>query len=106
MKEEFSPEMMRRLRGCILVLLRGRHNLQMSRMDDTAVTHALMSLAYRIDVFDVVTLLQDLQDRGYVRFEQKREFLTRRVYLQKIELTAKGRDLVEENIPADPAVEL
>lgn len=104
--EGLDPELSRRLRGCILKLLRARHNMQSSRMDDVALTHALQALAFTVIIQDVVTLLQDLHDRGYVRYEQKRDFLTRRVRLEKIELTAAGRDLVEESAPAVPAVEL
>jgi hypothetical protein len=75
-------------------------------MDDVALCHALMSLAFRIDVKAVVTLLQDMRDRGYVRYEQRRDSLTLRVRVEKIELTSIGRDVVEENIATPAAVEL
>lgn len=105
MDNDLSPEVARRLRGQILTLLRVRHNQQRSRMDDVALTHALQSLAFTVSINDVVTLLQDLGDRGYVRFLPRHSDMTRRVYLEKIELTAAGRDQVEENRPTDPALE-
>lgn len=106
---ELTPEVKRRLRGLILKLLCARHDEQQSRMDDVELTSAVQSFAYHVVTPHIVTLLQDLQDRGYVRFHQGRDFLTRRVRLEKIELTAKGRDQVEGNVDAselDPAVEL
>jgi hypothetical protein len=104
--DELTPELSRVLRGSILKLLRARHNTQLSRMDDVALTHALISLAFRVDVRAVVTLLQDMQQRGYVRYDQRRDSITLRVRVEKIELLPMGRDIVEENIPAPAAVEL
>jgi len=105
MASELTPEQARRLRGQILMLLCARHNTQGHRLDDVAVAHALQSLAFEVSIQDVVTILQDLADRRYVRFQPRRNMLTRRVYLEKIELTAAGRDQVEENVSTDPAVE-
>lgn len=102
---DMTAGMARRMRGQILLLLRARHNVQGSRFDDVALTHALQSLAIETGIRDVVTLLQDLRDREYVRFMQRHDSMTGRVCLSKIELTAKGRDQVEENQPTDPALE-
>jgi hypothetical protein len=104
---DFTPEQKRHLRGTILKLLMARHDAQLSRMDDVALAQALQSLAYYgITIEAVVTMLQDLQDRGYARFIQRRGVFARRVFIEKIELTSEGRDLVEGNIDQDPAVEL
>lgn len=103
--DDLTPETARRLRGQILMLLRGRHNAQRSRMDDIALTHALQSLAFTVGLNDVVTLLQDLRGRRFVDFTQRHNSFTGRVYIEKIELTPAGRDQVEENQPTDPAVE-
>jgi hypothetical protein len=102
---DLTPERSRRLRGQILLLLRARHNVQASRYDDVGVTHALQSLAFEIGIGDAVTILQDLEGRGYVRYVQRHDSVTGRVYLEKIELTPAGRDQVEENRPRDPALE-
>lgn len=104
---EIDPAVKRQMRGDILKLLQVRHDAQQSRMDDVALTHALQSLAYeRINIFIIVTLLQDMRDRGFVRYESKRDWNSGRTRLEKIELTSKGRDQVEENASRDPAVEL
>jgi hypothetical protein len=106
---EIDPAITRQMRGDILKLLKGRHDSQMSRMDDVALTHALQSLAYqRIGVFIIVTMLQDMRDRGFVRYSETRDWSTGRVRLEKIELTSAGRDQVEHTpgVKRDPAVEL
>jgi hypothetical protein len=103
---DLTPAMARRVRRQILLLLWARHNMQGSRFDDVSLTHALRSVAMEVGIRDVVTLLQDLQDRRFVRFMQRRDSFTGRVYLEKIELTAAGRDQVEENTPTDPALEV
>jgi hypothetical protein len=105
-EDELTPEVTRVLRGSILKLLRARHNTQLSRMDDVALTHALISLAFRIEVKAVVTVLQDLRGRGYVQYTQRRDPITLRTRVEKIELTPEGRDIVEENVPRPMAVEL
>jgi hypothetical protein len=105
---EIDPAITRQMRGDILKLLKGRHDSQMSRMDDVALTHALQSLGYqRIGTFTIVTLLQDMRDRGFVRYQESRDWSTGRVWLTKVELTAAGRDQVERTpgIKRDPAVE-
>lgn len=104
---DLDSEAIRVLRGNILKLLCTRHNLQAPRMDDTALTAALQGLGYG-DLLtpDVVTMLQDLRDRGYVRYEERRDFRTRRLSLSKVELTAMGRDVVEGSVAEPPAVVL
>ncbi len=103
---EMTPALSRRMRGQILMLLRARHNSQQTRFDDVGLTHALRALACTVSIQDVVTLLQDLADRKYVRYRQTRDSYTGRVYLERIELTSAGRDQAEENVATDPAVEL
>ncbi len=105
MRNELTPKFARKLRGQILILLRGRHNMQGHRLDDIELARALQSLTFEVGINEVVTIVQDLEDRGYVRFRSRHNSLTGRVYLDKIELTAAGRDQVEENVTIDPAVE-
>lgn len=99
------PEKARRMRGAMLMVLCGNHNRQAARMDDVSIGRALMSLLFDVSANEVVTVLQDLKDREYVRFVPRRNSLTGRTYLEQIEITARGRDLVEESSRPDPAVE-
>jgi hypothetical protein len=97
---------LKRLRGAILELLRDNHDRQWSHLDATALWSALLrGLRFDVSKNEVKTLLQDLGDRGYVRYIQQKDNDTGEVFLVQIELTAKGRDLLEETI-TDPAVEL
>ena len=103
--DDLTPKKARRMRGQILLLLRSRHNVQGSRFDSVALTRTLQDLAFDVNLIDVLTLLQDLQDRRYVRFTARPNSRTGRQYFEKIELTAAGRDQVEENVATDPALE-
>lgn len=105
MTKDLHPDKARRLRGAVLTVLCANHNRQGHRLDDVLLGGALQGLLFDISSNDVLTILQDLKDRDYVRYVQRRNWLTGRMYCEQIEITARGRDLVEENIKADPAVE-
>jgi hypothetical protein len=92
-----------RLRGAILGLLYTRHNEQKSHLDSVALWSTLNGLRFDVGQNEVVTILQDLKGRGYVNFEQEKNKYTNRVYCTLIELTPRGRDVVDELI-VDPAV--
>ncbi len=97
---------MKRLRGAILQLLQTNHDEQKTRFDATALWTALVrGLGFDASRNEVKTTLQDLCDRGYVRYKDKKNNDTGEVTIWQIEMTAKGRDLVEETIE-DAAVEL
>jgi hypothetical protein len=75
-------------------------------MDSTALWSALLrGLCFDVSKNEVKTLLQDLGDRGYLRFNRVLNHDTGDAYLVQVELTAKGRDLLEGTI-TDPAVEI
>ena len=93
----------KRIRGVIIELLYGRHAAQQSRTDHVALWHMLTDLGCDVGENDVLTHLQDLFDRGYAVFVQKKNRWTNRVEISLIQLTPKGRDLFEGTI-TDPAV--
>lgn len=74
-------------------------------MDITMLWSSLVSLAFDASRNEVKTTLQDLNDRGYVRYKQVSDRDTGEVQMMQIELTARGRDLLEGTIE-DPAVGL
>lgn len=88
----------KRIRGAILEVLYARHQAQQSRVDHIALWRILRDLGCDVGENDVITQLQDLSDREYVKFAQKRNRLTNRVEITLIQLTARGRDLVEATI--------
>ena len=96
----------KRLRGAILELLRTNHDGQQSRFDSSALWSALVrGLGFDAGRHEVKTVLQDLCARGYVTYREKRDKETNEVSIWQIELTPRGRDILEETIE-DPAVEL
>lgn len=86
----------RRLRGAVLELVYARHSEQQSRMDHVALWSMLRELQHDAGENDVLTVLQDLKDRGYLTFSEKKNRLTNRTEISLIQITPKGRDLVEE----------
>ncbi|HZU33724.1 MAG TPA: hypothetical protein VFB79_21600 [Candidatus Angelobacter sp.] len=97
-------ETRRRLRGEILELVCEGHDQQHSRFTDAILWGVLQRLKYDCSQNDVITHLQDLQGRGYLKFEQEKQGRTSKVRISLIEITPRGRDLVEGNIPEDPGV--
>lgn len=87
---------MKRYRAVILNLLEANHRGQKSRMDHIMLAMSMQSLGCGVGEYDVLTLLQDLCDRGYVRYDEKRNRLTNDTEISKIEITASGRDVLEE----------
>lgn len=96
----------KRMRAVILEMLQKNHDEQKSRLDSSAVWSALVrGLGFDVSEKEVITLLQDLSDRAYLRYEEIKDVRLGLYYIVRIELSAKGRDLLERTI-TDPAVEL
>lgn len=91
------------LRGGIVQVLYARHQAQQSRADHVALWRILRDLGFDVGEFDVITQLQDLSDRGYLKYDEQKDRFTNRVRISLIQLTSRGRDLFEGTIE-DPAV--
>ena len=100
----WHPDKKKRFRGEVLRLLAVRHGQQMSRMDDVAMCHALRSLAWDIDINDVVTILQEMKGRDWVEFRQIKSIFNKRAELSQIAILPDGQDLVDQTT-TNPAVE-
>src|SRR4051812_39138493 len=100
-----TPEHTKRLRGAILEVLNDNHRAQKARLDLSVIWAVLQKLGHN-DLFknDLVTVLQDLEDRGYVTFDLVREPWSGEIRVSKIEITPKGRDILEGTIQ-DKAVQ-
>src|SRR6185437_11085173 len=90
-----AVELRMRLRGEILELVNEGHQEQRARMNDLVLWGVLQRLQYDVSQNDVLTLLQDLGERGYLTFSQDKNPRTREVRISQIQITPKGRDLVE-----------
>jgi hypothetical protein len=94
---------MKRLRGAVVTLVYSGHRNQESRLDDLALWGLMQDLHFDVGENDVLTLLQQLKDFGYLKFEEKKNRRTNRVEISFIELTADGIRLAE-GFKADDAV--
>jgi hypothetical protein len=98
-------QMKRRLRGVILRLISQNHERQQHRLDDITLTGVLERLQYDVYVDLVRTTLQDLGERGLLEFAEDRNRRTGENFIRKIQITPRGRDLVEGTI-SDPAIDV
>jgi len=96
---------MKRYRTVLLQLLNANHRAQHARMDHVMLAMAMRGVGCGVGENDVLTLLQDLCDRSFVRYNEKKNRLTHDTEISQIEITAAGRDILE-GTRTDGAVEL
>ncbi len=90
----------RQLRGLILTLVYVNQRRQGNRLTSTVIRGTLQREGYQFSRNDVLTILQDLKDRDYLRYSQMRDD-DERLFIFNIEITAIGRDLIDGYIPDD-----
>src|SRR5579871_2520984 len=100
----WDNERIRRFRGHILELLCSRHRQQMHRFRDSELTLMLQRLAVPCEINDVVTCLQDMGDRDWVKYRQEYVQSVDRTELTQIEIRPSGRDICEQTT-THPAVD-
>lgn len=100
---ESKASQARYYRGLILKAIYSNREEQLPLMDDVNLWGLLLDIRIEIGQNGVLTLLQDLRERGYVRFKEERNRLTGRKYCQMIEICGAGSDVVERTV-VDPAV--
>jgi hypothetical protein len=100
----------KRLRGVIVELVYSRHMAQSARLDHVMLWHILRDVGCDVGEADVLTQLQDLCDRGYVKYREYKDPRVSRLSMEvtyvriyEIQLTSRGRDLREGTI-VDPAI--
>jgi hypothetical protein len=103
MMNEWHIDQKRKFRKEILRILSVRHGQQRSRMDDVLLTKTLRDLAWEVDLNDVITILQEMKQRGWVNFRQIRSIYARGVQLLELEILPLGQDVFDGIIP-DPAM--
>lgn len=84
----------KRRRGIMLKLVRQGHEQQLARMDDFEMYAMMQMLGQNMGRDQVLTMLQDLETLGYLKFRAARNEITGRVEISEIELTAAGVGLV------------
>ena len=101
-EQRMDPKAARQLRGLLLTLVYLNHNRQGGRLTSTVLRGTLQREGYQFSRPDILTILQDLKDRQFLRYEQMRD-PEEHAFIFNIEITARGRDLVDGMI-SDPAV--
>jgi ribosomal protein S19E (S16A) len=95
----------RRLRGEILRLLRECHENQQSAYDDVVLAGVLDRLHFDVSVNLVRALLQDLKERGLVKYVQEKDRVTGKISIREIKILPRGRDVLDQTVE-DKSVEL
>ncbi len=94
---------LKRRRGMMLELVYTNHRQQLHHLDDVRMWGLLTDLGCTIGQNDVLTLLQEMGERGYLTYKEASNRLTGRTEISRIQITPSGRDLVERT-NVDPAV--
>lgn len=95
----------RRLRGVILKLVYENQEEQRPRMDDLMLNSVLDRLGFDVSRNEMRTLLDDLGERGLLKFQREKDVNTGRLSFRLIQVTPSGRDLVEKT-ETDTAVDV
>lgn len=98
-----DPVQSKRTRQVIVELIYDRHSKQQSRADDSMMWRMVNDLGCDVSENDLLMALQDLFDRGYLVYREDKDRKTHAVKISEIQLTPRGRDLVERTV-ADPAI--
>lgn len=95
----------RQLRATILQIIYENHARQQSRLRLVPLHGALERLFFDVSEDELVTVLQDLKDRGYLSYAQDAAAWkkSRKTVIGEIQILPAGRDLVEKT-KQDPAV--
>lgn len=77
-------------RGIAMKLIRQGHENQLDRMNDSQLMGLLQDLGSHMSPQQVMTMLQDLQEVGYVKFDQEFDDEKERYVARRIMLTSLG----------------
>lgn len=83
-----------RLRGEILKVVYQNQKQQGTRFDHLHLLDFFNELHYELSENELLTLLQDLGERGYMTFEQETNRRTGEVSFRKLQITPLGRDII------------
>jgi len=90
MVTELELRQMKRRRGNMLKLIRQGHENQLDRMNDSALLGLMQDIGSHMSPHQVMTMLQDLQELGYVKFDQHFDAEKERYVAERIMLTSLG----------------
>jgi hypothetical protein len=79
----------------MLEFVYSNHGKQLHRLTDSKLWALLVGAGGTIGQRDVITLLQEMRDRGYLTFVEDPDNWEGRLKIKDIVITPAGRDLVE-----------
>lgn len=88
----------RELRATILQIVYDNHFSRSSRLRLTPLHGALERLFFDVSEDELVTVMEDMRERGCLTFtrDEKKWKKSRELIIGEIQITPKGRDLVED----------
>lgn len=100
-----EADFVRVLRAAILKAVYVNHRQRAPRLS-LVVLHGHLDKFFDLSEDDLVTLLEDLKDRGYVTYQRDEKLWkkSRAVRISQLQLTPGGSDLVEGTV-SNPAVQ-
>ena len=101
--DEIETTQLARHRGVILQFIRNNHYAQRSHMDDLTLWTMMTRMGFTVAQDYVFTLLQELHNADYVKYEEKVDNRHGTKWIERIELTTGGLRLLEGHTK-DPLV--
>lgn len=92
-----SAEFKKRVRGKILVVVYENQERQETRFDHVHLWSFFERMHFDLSENELITLLQDLRERRCVEFEEVKDRRTGEVSIFRIQITPRGRDIVDGN---------
>src|SRR5437016_1051439 len=90
----------RQLRAAILQIIYGNQVSQRSRLRFTPLHGAVSRLFFDVSENELITVLQDLKERGYISYERDEDEYRRshKTVIGALQIQPRGRDLVERTL--------
>jgi hypothetical protein len=98
-----NPTVLTRWRGIVLELVYDAFRKKEPRYDYVMLWGMMRKLGQDLGLNDVIFVLRQLQDRGYVDFTEEKNKFTNETRITDVVIEPKGCDLVEQ-LSKDPAV--
>ena len=103
--QQLEADNTRQLRAAVLQIIYSNQQNQRSRLRFTPLYGAITRLGFDVSINVLVTVLQDLKERGYIKYTRDEDAYreSRKTVISEIQILPEGRDVVEKTT-ADPAV--
>jgi hypothetical protein len=101
--KQMNSKALPRWRGVVLELVYGAFQKREPRYDYIMLWGMMRELGHDLGLNDVIFVLRQLRDRGYLRMKENRNKWTNDTEITEIEIVPQGCDVVEK-LKSDDAV--